>query len=45
MSLLLSGQREAALEHLRWVRENGAREIYEYGWVMNALRRLEAGLT
>jgi tetratricopeptide (TPR) repeat protein len=44
MSLLLSGQRQAALPHLYWVRENGLQEVYEYGWVMNALRRLEAGL-
>lgn len=45
MSLLLSGQREAALMHLRWVREKGAQKSYEYMWAINALRRLEAGLT
>lgn len=45
MSLLLSGQREAALTHLRWVREQGAQNSYEYMWAINVLRRLEAGLT
>jgi tetratricopeptide (TPR) repeat protein len=44
MNLLLSGQREAALAHLHWARENGTQGNYEHAWVTNALRRLEGGL-
>ncbi len=37
MSLLLPGQREAALPHLNWVRENGSQEVYECGWTVECV--------
>lgn len=42
MRFLLSGQREAALTHLHWVRERGTQTSYEYLWTIETLRRLEA---
>ena len=38
----LSGQRATALEHLRWVKSQGAKNYTEYGLARDELRRLEA---
>lgn len=40
--LLLAGQRDAGLEHLRWVRQNGNKKFGEYRLADYELRRLEA---
>jgi len=42
LALSLNGEREAALEHLRWVRENGNRNFVEYPLALSELARLEA---
>ena len=39
MNLLLSGKREEALPHLRWVIENGNKTFHEYFFVKAALER------
>jgi tetratricopeptide (TPR) repeat protein len=41
MDLALKGEREAALVHLRWVRENGNRGFIEYPLALAQLNRLE----
>jgi tetratricopeptide (TPR) repeat protein len=40
--LSLSGQRDAALPHLRWVKENGNKRFIEYALAVNELDRLES---
>ncbi len=42
LDLLARGERDTALGHLRWVRENGARSFVEYGLVASVLRRIDA---
>ncbi|HEX8775902.1 MAG TPA: tetratricopeptide repeat protein [Pyrinomonadaceae bacterium] len=42
LALSLNGEREAALEHLRWVRENGNRGFIEYPLALSEIARLEA---
>lgn len=39
MNLLLSGKREEALPHLRWVVENGNKTFHEYLFVKATLER------
>jgi len=39
--LLFNGEREAALEHLHWVRDKGNRNFVEYGMALAELARLE----
>ncbi|MBI3303878.1 MAG: tetratricopeptide repeat protein [Deltaproteobacteria bacterium] len=41
LDLALSDQREAALTHLRWVKENGNKGLIEYTFTLAELRRLE----
>jgi tetratricopeptide (TPR) repeat protein len=38
----LAGRRDQALEHLRWVKENGSRNYVEYGMALAELKRLDA---
>jgi tetratricopeptide (TPR) repeat protein len=42
MALSLNGEREAALAHLRWVKENGNRNFIEYPLALSEINRLEA---
>jgi tetratricopeptide (TPR) repeat protein len=42
LALSLDGEREAALTHLRWVRENGNRDFVEYPLALSEINRLEA---
>ncbi|OLE56068.1 MAG: hypothetical protein AUG51_00100 [Acidobacteria bacterium 13_1_20CM_3_53_8] len=42
LDLSLSGNRERAAEHLRWVRENGNRNFVEYPLALAELSRIEA---
>jgi tetratricopeptide (TPR) repeat protein len=42
MAVLLAGKKSAALEHLRWVRENGEKTFYEFNLVNYELQRLAA---
>lgn len=42
LDLSLSGNREEALTHLRWVRENGNRNFVEYALALAEIERLEA---
>lgn len=41
MDLALKGERDQALAHLRWVRENGNRNFVEYPLALSELKRLE----
>jgi tetratricopeptide (TPR) repeat protein len=41
LDMSLKGEREAALKHLRWVRENGNRDFIEYPLAVAELNRLE----
>ena len=36
----IAGNREMALEHLEWVKENGRKDYIEYGFALGELRRL-----
>lgn len=38
----LAGRRDEALDHLRWVRDNGSKDYVEYGMALAELKRLEA---
>lgn len=38
----LAGRRDEALDHLRWVKENGSKNYVEYGMAVAELKRLEA---
>lgn len=42
MDLSLSGEREAALAHLRWVAEHGNKDFIEYPLALSEIKRLEA---
>jgi lipoprotein NlpI len=42
LALSLSGRRDEALTHLRWVRDNGNKRFVEYTFAMAELRRLES---
>ncbi|HYY59303.1 MAG TPA: tetratricopeptide repeat protein [Pyrinomonadaceae bacterium] len=42
MDLALNGEREAALTHLRWVKENGNQNFVEYPLALSEINRLEA---
>ncbi len=42
LDLSLSGNREEALQHLGWVKENGNRNFVEYGLALAEITRLEA---
>ena len=42
IDLSLGGSTEAALPHLRWVRENGNKNFVEYPLALEEIRRLEA---
>lgn len=44
MDLSITGEREAALTHLRWVAENGNKNFVEYSLALSEIKRL-AGLT
>jgi hypothetical protein len=39
--LSLKGERDAALEHLRWVRDNGNRRFVEYEMALAEIAKLE----
>ncbi len=41
MLLSHSGQREEALTHLRWVKENGNKTFLEYGVALTEIQRIE----
>lgn len=41
LALSLSGDRDEALTHLRWVRDNGNKAFVEYAFALAELRRLE----
>jgi tetratricopeptide (TPR) repeat protein len=43
MDMSLKGERDGALAHLRWVRENGNRNFIEYPLALAELNRLEEG--
>ena len=38
----IAGDRERAIEHLEWVKGNGAKDFIEYGFALGELRRLQA---
>lgn len=42
LELSLNGEREAALEHLRWVKANGNKRFVEYPMALNELAKLES---
>jgi lipoprotein NlpI len=44
LDLSLSGHRDEALTHLRWVKDNGNKSFAEYTFATTALRRLEAAV-
>jgi tetratricopeptide (TPR) repeat protein len=39
----IAGRRSQAINHLRWVKENGSKNYVEYGMAIAELKRLEAG--
>jgi lipoprotein NlpI len=38
----IAGRRSQAINHLRWVKENGSKNYVEYGMAIAELKRLEA---
>ncbi len=38
----IAGRRSRAIDHLRWVKENGSKNFVEYGMALAELKRLEA---
>jgi tetratricopeptide (TPR) repeat protein len=42
LDLLLSGQRDEALTHLQWVKDNGNKDFAEYGFALAEIRRAES---
>jgi lipoprotein NlpI len=42
LDLSLEGRDEAALTHLKWVRENGNRNFVEYPLALGEIARIEA---
>jgi tetratricopeptide (TPR) repeat protein len=43
LDLALAGQREGAVPHLQWVKENGRKNFSEYAFAVTELSRLERG--
>jgi len=43
LDLALAGQREGAVPHLQWVKENGRKNFSEYTFAVTELNRLETG--
>jgi lipoprotein NlpI len=43
LDLSLKGERDAALDHLRWVRDNGNRRFVEYEMALAEIAKLEGG--
>jgi tetratricopeptide (TPR) repeat protein len=39
----IAGRRSQAVDHLRWVKDNGTKDFVEYGMSVAELKRLEAG--